>query len=62
MEEGAAAVDSGPGQACEAYKNWKNINLGLGPLCGFENSMLEYSGSLLKNLKNAPKKCIYPET
>lgn len=40
MEEGAAAVDSGPGQACEAYKNWKNINLGLGPLCGFENPVI----------------------
>ena len=40
MEEGSSTVDSAPGDACQAYKNWKNINLGLGPLCGFENPVI----------------------
>ena len=40
MESQTGTVTSAPGEACQAFKNWKNINLALGPATGITNPVI----------------------
>ena len=40
METSTGTEESQPGESCQAFKNWKNINLALGPATGICNPVI----------------------